>query len=176
MLLKFRVERDQVGSVVDVVLEVNILSLKLPVSKTNQSILNDIELSSIEGAVITVSSALLFAEESFSAASDTILLEDGCAGSSSFNVSKHDSPVGVGSGSNILLNSAGALLKVITKGVIVGNISESDVTEEIGGSWLEIPLSEDLIHTIEVSLTDIELSESLNIAAVNSEVSWDILF
>ena len=137
--------------------------------------MDDIKFGSIESAVIAVSGALLLAEESSSAVSDTILLEDGRARSSGLNVGKNNSSIGVGSGSNILLNCTSALLKVVTEGMIVGNISESNIAEEIGSSGLEVPLSEDLINTVEISLTDIELTVALNVAAVNSKVSWDIL-
>ena len=73
-------------------------------------------------------------------------------------MSKYDSSVGVCSRGNVFFNGASALLEVVTEGMIVGNISESNVSEEIGGSWFEIPLSENLIHTVEVSLTDIKLT------------------
>lgn len=127
------------------------------VSISNQSILDNIKLGSVESAIEAVSSAS-FTEPSSDTACYTISLEDCIAGSSCLDVSKHDSSVGVCSRGNVFLNGTSALLEVVTKGMIVGNISESNVAEEIGSSRFKVPLSENLIHTVEVSLANIKLT------------------
>jgi hypothetical protein len=59
--------------------------------------------------------------------------------------------------------------------VIVGDISESDVTQEISGLGFEVPLGEDLIHAVKIGLSNVKIAPRLDVATIHPEIAWDIL-
>jgi hypothetical protein len=61
---------------------------------------------------------------------------------------------------------ASFLLHVEPEGVIVRDISEFDVTEEVCSLGFKVPLGEDLVNTVEISLSDVPATRIYSVLTV----------
>ena len=102
---------------------------------SEKSILNDLQLTSGEGTVITVSIALL-REEALLAVSHTLSLVDGSAPSLNMYMSKNYSTILVGTRGDIFLYGTILSLDLIAQRVEASTVGKLDVTKEVSGLGL----------------------------------------
>ena len=141
---------------------------------SKKSILNDLQLTSSEGTVITVSVALLREEASLTV-SHTLCLVDGSAPSLNMNMSKNYSTIMVSTRGDIFLDGTILSLDLIAQRVEASTVGKFDVSKEVSGLGLKVPLGKDLINTGEVGFADGESTSTCYITAVRIEAPWDVL-
>jgi hypothetical protein len=141
---------------------------------SEKSILNDLQLTGGEGTVVAVSIALL-REETFLAVSHTLSLVDGSAPSLNMYMSKNYSTILVGTRGDIFLYGTILSLDLIAQRVEASTVGKLDVTKEVSGLGLKVPIGKDLINTVEVGLPNSESAGTCYVIAVRIEVPWDVL-
>lgn len=122
---------------------------------SKKTILNDLELTGGEGAVVDVSVALLL-KDTLLAMSHRLSRINGSAPCLNMNIGEDYSSILVSTRGNVFLDGTILKLDLEVQRVETCTVSELDVAKKFCGLGLKVPLGKDLINSVKVDITNIE--------------------